>query len=348
MNKLIKNIFNNNIKKVFIIAEMSANHSRNINKAFQIIDEAKKIGVDAVKIQLYKANKITINSNNKDFRINHPKWKKYKNFYNLYKNAETPYDWYEKLKKYCLKKKIILFSSVFDLETIDFLKKHNCPIYKIASPEITDIPLLEKVAKTNKPVIISTGVADENDLDLAIKTLRNNKCKNIVILKCTSSYPAPLNELNLSSIKKIKEKYKTAVGFSDHSLNSIAPAIAVSYGAKVIEKHINLNKNKKSVDDFFSLKISKFREMVNNIRDTEKMIGSEKIQISKNSKTATNSRKSLFVIKDIEKNETLTKYNVGSIRPSFGLHPKYFSFILGKKTKKKLKFGQRMKLSYIK
>ena len=348
MEKLIKNIFNSKVNKVFIIAEMSANHSRNINKAFQIIDEAKKIGVDAVKIQLYKADKITINSNTRDFRIYHPKWKRYKNFYNLYKNAETPYDWYKKLKKYCYKKKIILFSSVFDLETVDFLKKENCPIYKIASPEITDIPLLEKVAKTNKPVIISTGVADENDLDLAIKTLRNNKCKKIVILKCTSSYPAPLDELNLSSIKKIKEKYKTAVGFSDHSLNNIAPAIAISYGAKVIEKHINLDKNKKSVDDFFSLKISQFREMVNNIRDAEKMIGSEKIHISKNSRKAISSRKSLYIIKDINKNEILTKDNIGSIRPFFGLHPKYFNFILGKKSKKKLKFGQRMKLSYVK
>lgn len=348
MNKLIKNIFKNNINKVFIIAEMSANHSRDIKKAFKIIDEAKKMGVDAIKIQLYKADKITINSNTKDFRINHPKWKKYKNFYNLYKNAETPYHWYKKLKKYCYKKKIIFFSSVFDLETVDFLKKQNCPIYKIASPEITDIPLLEKVATTKKPVIISTGVADEKDLDLAVKTLKNKNCKNIVILKCTSSYPAPLNELNLSSIKKIKKKYKTAVGFSDHSLNNIAPAIAISYGAKVVEKHINLNKNKKSVDDFFSLKLSKFKEMVKNIRDTEKMIGSEKIQISKNSKKATSSRKSLYVIKDINKNEILTNDNIGSIRPSFGLHPKYFNFILGKKTKKKLKFGQRMLLSYIK
>jgi len=347
LNK-IKNIFDQGNKRTFVVAEMSANHSSNISNAFKIIDHAKIIGVDAIKIQLYKANRITINSNKKDFKIKNKSWKKYKNLFNLYKKAETPFEWYDTLSRYCKKKKIILFSSVFDLDTVDFLEKKNCPIYKIASPEITDIPLLEKVAKTGKPIIISTGLASKNDLDLAINTLKKNKCRKIVILKCTSAYPAPLNELNLAAIKTLKNRYKTIVGFSDHSLGVVAPTIAVSLGAKVIEKHINLEKNKMSVDDFFSLKISQFREMVNNIRDAEKMIGSEKIHISKNSRKAISSRKSLYIIKDINKNEILTKDNIGSIRPSFGLHPKYFNFILGKKSKKKLKFSQRMKLSYVK
>ena len=251
-------------------------------------------------------------------------------------------------KRYCKKRNIILFSSVFDLDTVDFLEKKNCPIYKIASPEITDVPLLEKVSRTGKPVIISTGLASEKDLDLAVKTLKRNKCKKIIILKCTSAYPAPLNELNLAAIKTIKNKYKTIVGFSDHSLGVVAPTIAVSLGAKVIEKHINLEKNKKSVDGFFSLKISEFQEMIKNIRDTEKIIGNKEIRISKNSYKNLAGRKSIYVIRNIDKNEIFTKQNIGSIRPSFGLHPKFFKFILGKKSKKKLKFGQKMKLSFVK
>ena len=347
LNK-IKNIFNQNSKRTFVVAEMSANHSSNIKNAFKIIDQAKIIGVDAIKIQLYKANRITINSSKKDFEIKSKSWKKYKNLYNLYKKAETPYEWYETLKRYCKKRNIILFSSVFDLDTVDFLEKKNCPIYKIASPEITDVPLLEKVSRTGKPVIISTGLASEKDLDLAVKTLKRNKCKKIIILKCTSAYPAPLNELNLAAIKTIKNKYKTIVGFSDHSLGVVAPTIAVSLGAKVIEKHINLEKNKKSVDGFFSLKISEFQEMIKNIRDTEKIIGNKEIRISKNSYKNLAGRKSIYVIRNIDKNEIFTKQNIGSIRPSFGLHPKFFKFILGKKSKKKLKFGQKMKLSFVK
>ena len=347
LNK-IKNIFNQKSKRTFVVAEMSANHSSNIKNAFKIVDQAKIIGVDAIKIQLYKANRITINSNKKDFEIKSKSWKKFKNLYNLYKKAETPYEWYETLKRYCKKRNIILFSSVFDLDTVDFLEKKNCPIYKIASPEITDVPLLEKVSRTGKPVIISTGLASEKDLDLAVKTLKRNKCKKIVILKCTSAYPAPLNELNLAAIKTIKNKYKTIVGFSDHSLGVVAPTIAVSLGAKVIEKHINLEKNKKSVDGFFSLKISEFQEMIKNIRDTEKIIGNKEIRISKNSYKNLAGRKSIYVIRNIDKNEIFTKQNIGSIRPSFGLHPKFFKFILGKKSKKKLKFGQKMKLSFVK
>ena len=347
MQKIL-NIFNVKSKRIFVVAEMSANHSNNIKNAYKIIDEAKKVGADAIKIQLYKAGKITINSKKKDFKIKNQNWKKFNSLYNLYNKAETPYTWYDDLKKYCKKKKIILFSSVFDLETVDFLEKKRCPIYKIASPEITDIPLLAKVAKTNKPVIISSGLATEKDLDLAVKTLKKNKCKKIIILKCTSSYPAPVDELNLSAIRYIKKKYKTVVGFSDHSLGTIAPTVAVSFGAKVIEKHINLEKNNSSVDNFFSLNISGFKEMVKNIRDTEKMIGNNEIKISKNSKKNLSGRKSLYIIRDINKNEIFTKYNIGSIRPSHGLHPKYFNIILGKKSKKKLKFGQRMRLSYIK
>jgi|TARA_B100001059_G_C17814921_1_gene574564 pseudaminic acid synthase len=347
MQKIL-NIFNVKSKRIFVVAEMSANHSNNIKNAYKIIDEAKKVGADAIKIQLYKADKITINSKKKDFKIKNQNWKKFNSLYNLYNKAETPYTWYDDLNKYCKKKKIILFSSVFDLETVDFLEKKRCPIYKIASPEITDIPLLAKVAKTNKPVIISSGLATEKDLDLAVKTLKKNKCKKIIILKCTSSYPAPVDELNLSAIRYIKKKYKTVVGFSDHSLGTIAPTVAVSFGAKVIEKHINLEKNNSSVDNFFSLNISGFKEMVKNIRDTEKMIGNNEIKISKNSKKNLSGRKSLYIIRDINKNEIFTKYNIGSIRPSHGLHPKYFNIILGKKSKKKLKFGQRMRLSYIK
>lgn len=326
---------------------MSANHSKQIKNAHKIIDYAKKIGVDAVKIQLYKANKITINSDGEDFKIKNQKWKNFNTLYNLYKKAETPYEWYDTLNSYCKKKKIILFSSVFDIETVNFLEKKKCPIYKIASPEITDIPLLEKVAKTKKPIIISSGLATKKDLDLAVTTLKNNGCKKIIILKCTSSYPADIDELNLSSIETIKHRYKTEVGFSDHSMSVTAPTVARAFGAKVIEKHINLEKNKLSVDNFFSLKITDFKEMIKNIRDAEVMMGSKNILISTKSKINLSGRKSLYIIKDIYKNERFTKENIGVIRPSYGLHPKFLKKILGKKSNRNLMFGQRMSLSFI-
>ena len=281
LKKKINELFRSNNRKCLIVAEISANHDKNINNVIKVINNAKKMGIDAIKVQLYKPDKITLNSNKKDFRIKkNNTWAGYNNLYNLYKKGSTPYHWYPKLSKLCDKKKIIFFSSVFDLDTVDFLETHNCPIYKIASPEITDIPLLEKVAKTKKPIFISSGLADKRDIDLAIKTLKKNKCKKIVLMKCTSAYPAPINEINLKTIKDFKRLFKINVGFSDHTIGNVAAIVAVTSGAKVIEKHIKINKNIKTLDNFFSQDLNNFGKFVKEIRDAESCYGDIDYKIS--------------------------------------------------------------------
>lgn len=345
LKKKINELFKPNKKNCFIVAEISANHDKNINNVIKIINNANKIGIDAVKVQLYKPDKITINSNKKDFKIKkNNSWAGYNNLYNLYKKGSTPYHWYPKLLKLCNKKKIILFSSVFDLDTVDYLEAHNCPIYKIASPEITDIPLLEKVAKTKKPIFISSGLADKSDLSLAIKTLKKNKCKKIILMKCTSAYPAPVSEINLKTMKDFKRLFKVDVGFSDHTIGNVAAIVAVTSGAKVIEKHIKINKNIKTLDNFFSQDLKNFGKFVKEIREAESCYGNINYNISKSSKINLNGRKSLYVIRDIKKNELFTSENIKAVRPSKGLHPKYLKKFLKKKSKINFQKGDRLTL----
>jgi sialic acid synthase SpsE len=259
-----------------------------------------------------------------------------------------PYDWYPKLAKLCLKKNIIFFSSVFDLKTVDFLEKHNCPIYKIASPEITDIPLIEKVAKTQKPVFISTGLANKNDINLAIKTLKKNNCKKIVLMKCTSAYPAPLDEINIKTMQDFKRIFGVNIGFSDHTDGEVASVVAVAFGARVIEKHIVIDKKVRTLDSFFSQDLSQFKKFIKKIREAESCIGSVDYNISTSSRKNFNGRKSLYAVKDIKKGQIFDLNNIKSIRPSFGLHPMYLNKILGKKSKASLKKGDRLKLNFFK
>lgn len=345
LKKKIIELFKTSKNRCFIVAEISANHNKNINNVIKIINNAKRIGIDAIKLQLYKPDSITVNSNKKDFKIKkNNSWARYNNLYDLYKKGSTPYHWYPKLLKLCNKKKIILFSSVFDLDTVDFLESHNCPIYKIASPEITDIPLLEKVAKTKKPVFISSGLANKSDLDLAIKTLKKNNCKKIVLMKCTSAYPAPLNEINLKTMKDFKKFFKVDVGFSDHTIGNVAAIVAAISGAKVIEKHIKINKSIKTLDNFFSQDLKNFGKFVKEIREAESCYGNINYNISKSSKLNFNGRKSLYVVKDINKNEFFTSENIKAVRPSKGLHPKYFKKFFKKKSKINFKKGDRLTL----
>lgn len=334
--------------RCFIVSEISANHSGDFSKFKSIIRKLSKAGVDAIKIQAYEASTITIKSLKKDFKISsNNAWAKYKTLYDLYKKAETPFSWYKKIFDYCKKKKIIIFASVFDKSSLELLKKLNCPAYKIASPEITDIPLISEVAKTKKPIIISNGLANIKDLNLAVNTVKKEKNKNLIILQCTSSYPTPLNEVNLSTMKALENKFKCLTGFSDHTLGTATSVHAASLGACMIEKHVGLKKNN-SVDNFFSLNDEEFKKMIKIIRQNEASSGKIDYGISQSSKKNLNGRRSLYVVKDIKKGEKFNEKNIRSIRPSFGLHPKFLKKFLNKNSNKNLTKGTRLSWKFIK
>ncbi len=333
----------------FVVAELSGNHNGNINRAKKMIIKAKEAGANAVKLQTYTADTITLKSNKNDFKIgkNSP-WNKKKNLWSLYNKAFTPWEWHKELFKLSKKINIEIFSSPFDESAVTFLEKLKCPAYKIASAEINHIPLLEKVAQTKKPVILSIGLASIKDISLALKTLKENGTKKIAILQCVSSYPSPLHHQNLKLIPHIKRKYKVVSGLSDHTLGTTAAITSVAIGGSIVEKHFNLNDKTKTVDSFFSLKNNHFKLMIKKIRDTEISLGKETFNIDKSSKKNFYSRRSIYVSKTILKNQKITKSNIKVVRPNFGLHPMYFKKILGKKSNRKLEAGMRFKLSYCK
>lgn len=333
----------------YIVAEISANHCQSLKKAIKLIEIAKKIGADAVKIQTFKPESLAIRNidKNKSLLSKNSPWKKYNDRYKLFKKAQLPYHWHKKLFQRAKKIDITLFSSPFDLNAVDFLEKLNCPIYKIASPEITDIPLIAKVAKTKKPVILSLGLAKIKDINLAISTLKKNGCKKFILLKCQSHYPADPGKLNLKAIKILEKKYNCPIGFSDHTLGIGSSISAVILGACVIEKHIKYYKEKKSLDAFFSLDPHQFKQMIEEIRVAENSIGKNSLQIDVKTLKAMNGRKSIIVSQNINKGEVVNKNNIKIVRPGYGLHPKYYYKILGKKVKKKFFIGQSLKLKYI-
>jgi pseudaminic acid synthase len=334
--------------KCLIIAEISANHNNNFKTIKKLIDSAKKNGADIVKIQTYTADTLTINSDRKDFQIKKKNpWSKNKNLWNLYKKAETSKKLTSKIFKYSRSVGMEIFSSPFDISAVDFLEKIKCPAYKIASPEICHIPLIERVAKTKKPIIISLGLANLKDIHLALKTIKKIGNNKVILLQCVSSYPAPIHEQNIKSINQIKKKYKTLIGLSDHTKGFIAALSAVAVGGNVIEKHFNLSKNK-SVDSFFSSTEKEFKIMVDNIRLIEATLGNGEIKISKSSKENFNSRRSIYVSKEIKKNELITEQNIKIVRPNYGLHPKFYQFVLNKRSNVNLKVGDRFKLKYVK
>jgi len=333
----------------FVVAEMSGNHNGKISRALKIIHSAKKAGANAVKLQTYTADSITLKSNRKDFIISRDSpWFKKKNLWNLYKFAHTPIEWHKRLFQEAKKMKIEIFSSPFDESAVDFLEKLNCPAYKIASPEINHIPLLEKVAKTKKPVILSTGLSTYKDIKLAIKTIRSFGNNKIIVLKCTTAYPSELKEQNLLTIPDMKKKFKVLVGFSDHTKGKIASISTVALGANIIEKHFNLDDKTKTVDSFFSVGEKFFGDMVQDIRDIEKSLGKVSYEISKKSKKSLKAKRSIYVTKDILKGNKIDKKNIKVIRPGYGLAPIYFKKILGRRVNNNLKRGDRMLLKNIK
>jgi pseudaminic acid synthase len=334
--------------KCLIIAEISANHNNNFTTIKKLITSAKKSGADIVKIQTYTADTITINSKKKDFKIkNSNPWSKQKYLWNLYKKAETSNFLTKKIFRFCKKIGVEVFSSPFDIDAVNFLEKLNCPAYKIASPEINHIPLIERISLTKKPIILSLGLAEQKDIELAIKTIKKNGNNKIILLQCVSSYPASIKEQNLKIIPLLKKKFGVLSGLSDHTKGFVAPLTAVALGANAIEKHFNLSNNK-SVDSFFSTNEKQFKEMVYYIRMTEEALGTGKIKISKESKINFNSRRSIYVSEDIKKNEVFSKFNIRVVRPNYGLDPKFYNSILGKKSTKNLKKGDRLKFEYAK
>ena len=336
-------------QKCFIVAELSGNHAGSLQRAKKLILKAKIAGADAVKLQTYTSDTITLNSDLKDFKIksNSP-WKKRKNLWNLYKGAQTPWEWHKSLFTYAKKVKIEIFSSPFDETAVNLLEQLKCPAYKIASAEINHIPLLERVAKTKKPVILSIGLATKKDISLAVKTLRANGCNKIIILQCVSEYPAKIQDQNLNLIPEIKKEFDVISGLSDHSIGFVSALSSVIIGGSVVEKHFNLKDKTKTVDSFFSMKEENFTRMVKLIREAESSIGKSNFQHSYNKIKNINSRRSIYVSKDISNGEKLNIKNIKVVRPGYSLHPKYFKYLLGKKTKKPLKKGSRLSLKDIK
>lgn len=334
-----KSIGDNNA--VFIIAELSANHNGSIDNALKTIKAAKRAGADCIKLQTYTPDTMTLDSNKSDFIINSGTIWDGRNLHELYKEAYTPWEWHEKLFKIATEEGLICFSSPFDKTAVDFLEELNTPAYKIASFEITDIPLIEYTASKGKPVIISTGIAEQEDIELALDACYRMGNKNIALLKCTSSYPAPIDEANMIMIKDLAERYEVVSGLSDHTLGSTVPIVATAMGAKIIEKHFILDKSVGGPDASFSMDEEEFTKMVKAVREAEKAIGKVDYTLTDKQKKGKDFSRSLYVAKDIKEGEIFTEKNIRSIRPGFGMHPRFLKDFLGKKASRSWEKGDR-------
>jgi len=327
---------------VFIIAELSANHNGSIDIAKETIKIAKEIGANAIKLQTYTADTMTLNCKKDDFMIKGGTLWDGKNLYELYQEAYTPWEWHKELFKYAKEIDIDIFSSPFDRSAVDFLEQFNPSAYKIASFEITDYELIRYTASKGKPIIISTGIATIDEIQDAVDICRAEGNHNIILLKCTSAYPAPLEEANLKMIPNLAQTFGVISGFSDHTIGSTAPITAVALGAKVIEKHFIIDKSIGGADAGFSMDREEFAQMIKDIRDTEKLLGRVDYGLTQKRKNSRQFARSLYISKDIKKGEIFTEENIKSVRPSFGLHPKYLNEILGKVAQKDYKFGERL------
>lgn len=326
----------------FIIAELSANHGGSKQIAIDSVKAAKRAGADAIKLQTYTADTITLDVKNDDFKIKGTIWDG-KYLYDLYKDAYTPWEWHRELFDVAKEEGLVCFSSPFDKTAVDFLEELNCPIYKIASFEITDIPLIEYVASKGKPVIISTGIADESDIELVLETCKKVGNKKIVLLKCTSAYPAKIEDANLLMIKDMAERYGVITGLSDHTIGTLVPTLSIAMGARVIEKHFILDKSIGGPDASFSLDEKEFTKMVTSVREAEKAMGKVDYSLSEEKIKSRVFSRSLYIAEDISAGEVFTEKNIRSVRPGHGVHPKYYSKIIGEKAKRELKKGEPLK-----
>ncbi|MDO6618567.1 pseudaminic acid synthase [Shewanella sp. 6_MG-2023] len=327
----------------YVIAELSGNHGGSLDKAIELLRAGASTGADAIKLQVYRPDTITLNVNHGDFAIAPDNaWAKYKNLYNLYEYAHTPWEWLPALFSEAEKLGVELFGSVFDDSSVDELEQFPVKAYKIASPEIVDLGLLKKVAATGKPVIVSTGVASLSDIVTAVECLTEFGCTQIILLKCTTAYPTPPEEVNLKTVQSLAQTFNCPIGLSDHTVGIGVSIAAVTMGACVIEKHIKLDDGEETVDSFFSLTISEFKNMITEIRRAEVAIGKVEYSLTPEAAKNSNGRRSLYISKDIKKGESITEANIRSVRPGYGLEPKYLPLVLGRKVNKDLEAGDRL------
>ncbi|MFH1119634.1 MAG: pseudaminic acid synthase [Bacteroidota bacterium] len=327
----------------FIIAELSANHNGSLQTALNTIKAAKRAGADAIKIQTYTADTITLNCNNDDFRLKQGTIWDGKYLYDLYKEAYTPWEWHKELFKAAEEEGLICFSSPFDKTAVDLLEELNAPAYKIASFEITDIPLIEYVASKGKPVIISTGIAGLEDIELAVDACKRKGNEQIILLKCTSSYPAPVEEANMAMIPDLAKRFNVIAGLSDHTMGITVPVVATVMGARVIEKHFIIDRSIGGPDASFSLNEEEFTAMVKSVREAGVSIGTVDYGLTPKMLKSREFSRSLYIVEDIPAGGRITEHNVRSVRPGFGLHPKYFNSVLGLKVRTGLKYGDRLR-----
>lgn len=328
----------------FIIAELSANHNGSIDIAKETIRAAKRAGADAIKFQTYTADTLTLRSDKPDFTINSGTIWDGETLHDLYQKAYTPWEWHEELFAIAAEEGLICFSSPFDKTAVDFLEQFNPPAYKVASFEITDINLIEYIAQKGRPIILSTGVAQEEDIRLALDTILNTGNDQIVLLKCTSSYPAPINEANMIMVREMANDFDVVTGLSDHTMGDVVPIVAVCHGAKIIEKHFILDRSVGGPDASFSMTEDEFKSMVENIRKAESAIGIKTYDLTEKQQSGKAFTRSLYVAQNIEKGTIITEEHIRSVRPGFSLHPKHFKVILGKKAKRDMELGDRISL----
>jgi len=325
-------ISKNPLKKTpFFVAEISANHNGSLLHAKKLISIAKKYGADAVKLQTYTPDTLTIKSNKPDFKIRGGLWNG-KILWDLYAKAQTPFEWHKELFDYAKQLKIICFSTPFDETAVDLLESLNCPFYKVASFEMNHIPLIKKIAQTKKTIIISTGMANIQEIDMAYKTAKKNGAKEIILLYCVSNYPSKISDFNFNNIKILKERYKCKIGFSDHLTDNKIVAAAIAAGAEVIEKHIALDNQKKGFDLAFSLKGKEIKNYVQAIKNTSLIMGKKYFYRSKSENQSKQFRRSIYAVSDIKKGEKFTKKNIKVIRPGFGIQPVYFEKLINKRS----------------
>ena len=341
-------ISKNPLKKTpFFVAEISANHNGSLFHAKKLIKIAKKYGADAVKLQTYAPDTLTIKSNRPDFKIRGGLWNG-KTLWDLYEKAQTPFEWHKELFNYAKKIKITCFSTPFDESAVDLLESLNCPFYKIASFEMNHIPLIKKIAKTKKSIIISTGMANLKEIDLAYKTAKKNGAKEIILLYCVSNYPSKILDFNFNNINILKERYKCKVGFSDHSTDNKIVAAAIAAGAEVIEKHIALEGQKKGFDLAFSLKGREIKDYAQVIKNTSLMMGKKYFFRNRSENQSLQFRRSIYAISDIKRGQKFTKKNIRVIRPGFGVQPLYFEKLINKKSPFDIKSETPLKKSLLK
>ncbi len=345
-------IINRNIGanfKPYIIAEMSGNHNQSLELAFKIVEEAKKTGVDAIKLQTYTADTMTLNINKGAFFIKDKNnlWRG-RNLYKLYNEAHTPWDWHHKIFEYAKKLGLTCFSSPFDESAVDFLEKLGVPAYKIASFENIHIPLIQQVAKTKKPIIISTGMATVSELNEAVSIVKEHNKNNLALLKCTSNYPANPKNTNLKTIPHMKELFNCEIGLSDHTLGIGVSVSSIAFGTTIIEKHFTLDRSMGGVDSKFSLEPKEMKQLVFEVKQAWQSIGKIYYGPTKDEKNSLIYRRSIYASKNIKKNQILTKNNIKVIRPGDGLHPRYWKEILGKKASTNIQEGKPIKFKFIK